>query len=610
MAVLLASLPFGPLRSPSLGLSLLQGALAREGIEARIRYFNLAFARSIGVDAWRTITGHRFTPDLAGEWVFAEALQGRALDAEAYRTRILGGGDPAHAKAPGFQAEPELHAALARARAVAPAFLEGCAEAILAEAPRVVGLTSVFEQNAASLALARLLKARRPDLLLVLGGANAEGPMGEALFEAYPFLDVVCSGAAEARFPALVKAFLGSGRVPEMPGLLVRSPVAGPRWELEEPVGLDALPVPAFDDYFEQVEGLGIDVELPFEASRGCWWGAKQHCTFCGLNGGGMAFRAKHPDRAHAELAALVTRHPGHRVFLVDNILDMTYFQTLLPRLAAEGPAVDLFVEVKANLTKPQLRLMKAAGLRRLQPGIESLADGVLKLMRKGVRALHNVQLLKWCGELGLDPVWNLLGGFPGEDPEDYARMAAWIPWLTHLKPPMACGHIRLDRFSPNYEGAASLGLRDVRAYPAYAHVYGLAPERLDGLAYHFAHADPEGVNVQAHLGPLQAVVAGWQAAWGRESLLWIDQGHQGLAFDQRRAASASVHLLDGPEAWLLRAGDGVVDPAKLRPAFAAAHPGEDLTARLGSLEARGLILQTSGAFLALPLPATPEVAP
>src|SRR5206468_453911 len=58
MAVLLASLPFGPLRSPSLGLSLLKSALGREGIPASIRYLNLAFARRVGVGTYRTITGH------------------------------------------------------------------------------------------------------------------------------------------------------------------------------------------------------------------------------------------------------------------------------------------------------------------------------------------------------------------------------------------------------------------------------------------------------------------------------------------------------------------------------------------------------------------------
>ncbi len=37
---------------------------------------------------------------------------------------------------------------------------------------------------------------------------------------------------------------------------------------------------------------------VPYETSRGCWWGQKKHCTFCGLNPLGMNYRAKSPERA------------------------------------------------------------------------------------------------------------------------------------------------------------------------------------------------------------------------------------------------------------------------------------------------------------------------
>jgi radical SAM superfamily enzyme YgiQ (UPF0313 family) len=43
------------------------------------------------------------------------------------------------------------------------------------------------------------------------------------------------------------------------------------------------------------------------ETARGCWWGAKHHCTFCGLNQNDMAFRAKSPQCAMDELVHLGT---------------------------------------------------------------------------------------------------------------------------------------------------------------------------------------------------------------------------------------------------------------------------------------------------------------
>ena len=79
--------------------------------------------------------------------------------------------------------------------------------------------------------------------------------------------------------------------------------------------------------------------------------------------------------------------------------------------------------------------------------------------MRKGVSGLQNIQLLKWCKELGVGPSWNLLFGFPGESADAYARMAKAVPFLTHLPPPGTISLIRLDRFSPNFFDAEKLGL-------------------------------------------------------------------------------------------------------------------------------------------------------
>ena len=104
---------------------------------------------------------------------------------------------------------------------------------------------------------------------------------------------------------------------------------------------------------------------------------------------------------------------------MVDNILDFRYFDTLIPRLAGSPLKLDLFYALKANLRKDQLRALRDAGISKIQPGIESLSDDVLRRMRKGETALQNIQLLKWCRELGLKTAWNLIWWFPGEPAEE-----------------------------------------------------------------------------------------------------------------------------------------------------------------------------------------------
>ena len=221
---------------------------------------------------------------------------------------------------------------------------------------------------------------------------------------------------------------------------------------------MDELPLPNFNDYFNAVNGteIGTRANLTVESSRGCWWGMKSHCTFCGLNGQTMDFRSKSPSRFLAELKEL-SEHYGKNYFMVaDNILDMKYINSVLPELAATNSCIRLFYEVKANLRKDQIELLAAGGIVRLQPGIESLSTPILKLMGKGTSRLQNIQLLKWCREFKIDVAWNLLFGFPGEDPNEYEGIAGVIPNIVHLQAPAGSGQY------------ASIGLVHIGDHPAH----------------------------------------------------------------------------------------------------------------------------------------------
>src|SRR5262245_61208421 len=98
-AVLLVSVPFAPLGSPSLGLSLLQACLRASGVETQVWHLGLDFAAEAGVSEYRLVADElAFTPDLTGDWIFADALQGVSSDPEAWFAAILEGGHPAHQK--------------------------------------------------------------------------------------------------------------------------------------------------------------------------------------------------------------------------------------------------------------------------------------------------------------------------------------------------------------------------------------------------------------------------------------------------------------------------------------------------------------------------------
>ena len=403
-------------------------------------------------------------------------------------------------------------------RRLAPAFLSHAADEVLATGARIIGFTSTFSQTVPSLVLAKMLKQRDAGLTILFGGANCDGVMGETLHRSFPWVDVVVRGEAELILPKVVEDLLAGRPVRHQPGLCIRE--AGQSISLPQHSGsvpMDDIPTPNFDEYFERLGATSFAPELEpvglvYESSRGCWWGAKAHCTFCGLNGTSMAYRSKSPGRVLDELTSLATRYRRLNIDVVDNILDLRYLRDVLPHLQARGFDLSVYYATKANLKREQVHLLKSAGVDRIQPGIESLSTTILDLMRKGVTAFQNVRLLKYCAEYGIRPYWNVLYGFPGEPPEEYARMADVVPSLTHFWPPVL-GILELSRFSPYHERAQELGLEITGPWPWYRYVYDLDEATLMDLAYAFEYRHLDGRDPATYVGPLQCAIETWRGA-------------------------------------------------------------------------------------------------
>jgi len=507
--VLLVNMPFFHLSWPSLGLSLLKAELEQQSIDCAIGYLNLELPSFIGLDEYGCIV--RSPPfALAGEWVFAEAALGHA-DEAPYLDFIESSIAP---YVPGVT--PEL---LLRARAKTSSYLDAMVEKFPWGSYPLVGFSTMFEQTMASIALARRLKYLRPDTFVVLGGPNCAEPMGPALLDIAPCIDAVCLGEGDIAFPTMARKVVDGCLEGPPPGMLLRKMrnVLTSQIPCEE-VDLNALPYPDYEDYFLQLNSAGLDltqeVELPFESSRGCWWGSKHQCKFCGLVGTHLRFRSKSQQRALKEFIFLRQRYRSHasHFFATDNILDPSYFKEFLPELGRLGNDSRILYFTKANLKREQIRMLKEAGCREIQPGIESLSTDVLRLIGKGVDMIQNVQLLKWCREFAVIPYWNLLYGFPGESPDSYTNIASLIDKIPHLQPPFGCGRFRLERFSPYFNGSSSHGLAGVRPFPSYAHVYpGVDSGGLAQLAYYFEYACAEAPDTCSKVEALRQAVEKWR---------------------------------------------------------------------------------------------------
>lgn len=322
-------------------------------------------------------------------------------------------------------------------------------------------------------------------------------------------IDYVFSGDSEAIFVEFVRAILAGSRPPSR--LLFAEPCQD----------MDALPTPTYVEFYEQRRRFlprskmpASRTEIPYETSRGCWWGEKHHCTFCGFNEEVIAFRQKSPERVIKELRILLDSCPTRKVVMTDSIMPYTYFKTLLPRLAGRFPGVDIIYEQKANLSLPQLLALHQAGIASIQPGIESLSSRLLTLMNKGVLARQNLMLLRDARAAGVHLKWNLLWGFPGDEMEAYEETLAILPLLHHLQPPFAMGHLSIDRFSPYFCTPTEFGVRNIRPR---AGCYDCFPKGADvgSIACHFTAEYRSGAHDHVDLiYRLWQAVKRWQAAW------------------------------------------------------------------------------------------------
>jgi ribosomal peptide maturation radical SAM protein 1 len=608
--VALVSMPFVSISRPSIQLGLLKAIAVAKGFHAETFHLNLNFAQQIGSRQYEALCRHRGR--MFGDWLFSLAAFGeRAPDLNGALLRRYPSEVEGLLKDAGTT-EERLH----ELREVeAQRFLETSLKMEAWGGFTVIGFTSTFQQTVASVALGKLIKQRFPDVICLFGGANLEGEMGIELTRSLESIDYAIIGEADEAFPEFLSALQANADPASVPGVACRrnGAVAAP---LARPLlrDLDSLPPPDYDEYFQRAEALGLlprggrrQVDLPFESARGCWWGEKHHCTFCGLNANGMKFRSKSPAKLRDDLAYMASRYRSFHFEAVDNIVDHTYIETVFEPLTRAGAAYRFFYEVKSNLTREQIRALSLAGVRRIQPGIESLNSRVLGLMRKGVSGIQNANVLKWASYYQISVGWNLIWGFPGETAEDYALQLRLLKNIVHLPPPGAAGRIWMERFSPLFFDRETFGAEFVRPEASYSHVYPAECD-LSKIAYFFDYR-LAGSLPEAVYEPTRTFVRKWDALWREERkpalTFWLAGDFLQIE-DTRDRDKPGIYSFGYPLSSIYaQSSDSPQSARRLRQDLELEWPEEEIEGALDEFCARGLMMREGRQFLALALPAT-----
>ena len=595
--VLLVSLPWRTPYASCLSLGLLAAQLQREGIPTRTLDGTLQFPRSRRPSTRCTLRFDAFSSALFLPALYPDADRDALCAAafERFQSETLLS-DPVLTDRAGTLAHLRADMALADrclARCIA-----------IAQQPDVdvVGLSLTFEsQVGATFAFARALKAARPALPIVLGGAACLGEQAAAFLRSFASIDAVCHSEGDHVIAPLVRALHAGASLAEVPGVVYRGPDGAVARNPAPPLAdLDALPLPRYEDYFAQHAASAWANGVPslyFETSRGCWWGQKKPCLFCGLNAYGRTFRSKSPERAFREIRTLHERYPQARTLVAtDNVLPPRYLKRLFPRLAAlrrETPRpLRLFFDVRPTLRPAQLETLAAGGVVSVLPGIESFHDDILALMNKGSSLLENVQVLRGAFERGIEPLYNVLIANPGETAAAYDEMTALVPAICHLPAP-GLQRMSLARFSRWYAAPEAHGITNIRPHPYYETLYRDPEMDREGLAFHFAYDHPM-FDDPAHRAAHQAFVAAvdrWARDWRPDRAFYLDAGERLIVVDRRGSAGARRTVVTGADGALFRLLSDIRAFTTLCERLPWADPLV-LRARLSEWEARRWVLR------------------
>ncbi|MBU7047713.1 MAG: B12-binding domain-containing radical SAM protein [Theionarchaea archaeon] len=284
--------------------------------------------------------------------------------------------------------------------------------------PLRVGFTCYDANYAYVRILARLVKRTSPDVTIIVGGPTATFS-AEEIMEHTPEVDVCVRGEGEETVLELMEkddlegirgiTFRSGPRIITTPD---RPLITGPKGR-----ELDVLPSPYLTGSIPPDGRAGI------LTARGCVY----HCIYCNFSTMfNHTIRYHSIERVIQELKLLSdNRDPASKdaIMVYDDIfsLDLNRAKKICQKIIDEGIELPLVLETRAdNCDKELIELMRDAGVKEINFGLESASCKVLQIIKKAPgkekQFLKKVKTcVQWAKEAGMTTSVSTIFGLPGE---------------------------------------------------------------------------------------------------------------------------------------------------------------------------------------------------
>ncbi len=273
-------------------------------------------------------------------------------------------------------------------------------------------------QIVAGLTLANMLK-NNTDAHVNIGG-NFFGRVVDEVVKRKEFFDLFCHSllVEEGELPVveLGRYIRGDIAIEEVSNLVY--PI-GDEIKINEkkpPMKLDEMANVSLDGY-DFKKYFAPEIILPFQSSRGCYWGK---CSFCD-QGFGQNFNVKNPDKLINEFREIKEKYGIDKFEFIDESVGPAYLKEFADKLDKSDVEVNYFMDARLERAFDFDTLKKAHknGLKMILWGLESGSEKIMELINKGIDIDKRLDILRDSSNAG---IWNfafIFFGFPAETKED-----------------------------------------------------------------------------------------------------------------------------------------------------------------------------------------------
>lgn len=290
---------------------------------------------------------------------------------------------------------------------------------IKSKTPDYIGISiNSSSQVIPGLTLANMLK-NELNVHINIGG-NFFGRVKEAIVKNPEFFDLFCDTVlveeGERPVVELAKHINGEIEIEEVSNLIYKKEDKIIINQTKKPLKLDEMAIVSLDGY-DFKKYFAPEVILPFQSSRGCYWGK---CSFCDQDFG-QNFNVKNVDKLTDEFIKLKEKYNVKYFEFIDESVGPSYLSELADKIEEKNIDINYFFDARLESTFTKDLLQKAfkSGLKMVLWGLESGSASVMKLINKGIDIDKRLEILKNSSESG---IWNfafIFFGFPTETVED-----------------------------------------------------------------------------------------------------------------------------------------------------------------------------------------------